>query len=308
MTISISWIDISEWPKGIKEVSIVSSADKSTQPALIFNPGKDEARPLLVALHTWSNDYKQSGSIPYAEWCIDKDWIFIHPNFRGANKKPEATGSPLAMQDIYDAVQFVLNEYSVDTTRIYLVGNSGGGMAALLAASYYPELWTAVSAWSSISDLTAWYEEGVQDSTNYPEMIRLSCMGSPGESEAVDQEYRIRSPLTHLEKAKGVILDINAGIADGHTGSVPVSHSLLAFNKVAEDADHLSEEQISYFVSMGKVPPELISNINDESYGEKKPLFRRQSGDARVTIFDGGHEIIFEAALNWLNNQRREKY
>jgi len=218
MTINISWIDISEWPKGVREISIVSSADSSIQPALIFSPETDKARPLLVALHTWSNDYKQSGSFPYAKWCINQDWIFIHPNFRGANNHPEATGSPIAMRDIYDAVQYVLNECSVDTNRIYLIGNSGGGMAALLAASYYPDLWTAVSAWSSIANLAAWYKEGVERSTNYPEMIRLSCNGSPGESVAIDQEYSIRSPLTHLKKAKGVNLDINAGIHDGHEG------------------------------------------------------------------------------------------
>ena len=176
-------------------------------------------------------------------------------------------------------------------------------MAALLAASYYPELWTAVSAWSSIADLAAWYKEGVERSTNYPEMIRLSCNGSPGESVAIDQEYSIRSPLTHLKKAKGVNLDINAGIHDGHEGSVPVSHSLLAFNEVANSSDIFSDEQINYFVLKESVPPELITEINDESYGEKKPLYRRQSGNTRVTIFDGGHEIIFEAALQWLSDQ-----
>jgi len=85
---------------------------------------------------------------------------------------------------------------------------------------------------------------------------------------------------------------------------VPVSHSLLAFNEVANSSDIFSDEQINYFVLKESVPPELITEINDESYGEKKPLYRRQSGNTRVTIFDGGHEIIFEAALQWLSDQR----
>jgi hypothetical protein len=29
------------------------------------------------------------------------------------------------------------------------------------------------------------------------------------------------------------------------------------------------------------------------------------SGNTRVTIFEGGHEIVHQAALNWLAKQRR---
>jgi hypothetical protein len=38
-------------------------------------------------------------------------------------------------------------------------------------------------------------------------------------------------------------------------------------------------------------------------YGEKAPLFRRQSGHARITIFDGDHEIVYWAAMTWLAYQ-----
>jgi len=43
----------------------------------------------------------------------------------------------------------------------------------------------------------------------------------------------------------------------------------------------------------------------DKTYGAKCVLFRRQSGTARVTIFQGGHEIIPAAALHWLAKQQR---
>ena len=289
-----------KWPEQVKDIKYFSAADSSMQPALFYDSGHNTPRPVLVALHTWSGGYMQSSSIPYARWCIEKDWLFIHPDFRGPNDHPQACGSPLAMADIQAALQWVKENCTVDTSRIYLIGNSGGGMAALLAAALYPESWTAVSAWVPVTDLTAWYKEGIERKNNYPEMVKRSCGGVPGESAAVDREYRQRSPLTHLAKAKGVTLDINAGIHDGHQGSVPVSHTLRAFNALAEKEDRLSPEQIAYFVSEEKVPPDLIEPLIDTSYGEKKPLFRRQSGNTRVTIFEGGHGIVFEAALNWL--------
>jgi len=87
---------------------------------------------------------------------------------------------------------------------------------------------------------------------------------------------------------------------------VPVSHTLLAFNEVAEEKDRLTPEQINHFVKNRKVPEELKADIQDADYGSKTPLFRRSSGKAQVTIFEGGHEIVVNAALNWLEKQKKE--
>ena len=115
-----------------------------------------------------------------------------------------------------------------------------------------------------------------------------------------------RSPVTYLARAKGVVLDINAGITDGHNGSVPISHSLEAFNLLAAAKDRLSAKQISAFVRTAKVPQSITAAVPvDKTYGAKRVLFRRQSGTARVTIFQGGHEIIPAAALHWLAKQQR---
>jgi hypothetical protein len=92
----------------------------------------------------------------------------------------------------------------------------------------------------------------------------------------------------------------NAGINDGHKGSVPISQSLLAFNEVAAAKDQLSSEDISFFVREAKVPPHLKADLSDPTYGNKQPLFRRQSGNATVTIFDGAHELVAPAAIAWI--------
>jgi len=51
------------------------------------------------------------------------------------------------------------------------------------------------------------------------------------------------------------------------------------------------------------VPQELLTDKSDPYYGDKRVLLRRQSNNARITIFDGGHEIIPNAALHWLQQQ-----
>jgi poly(3-hydroxybutyrate) depolymerase len=294
------------WPKEIREIKYLSKADNTKQPALFFAPTvRGEPRPLLVGLHTWSSDYRQNNS-PYGKWCIEHKWNFIHPNFRGPNRRPQATGSELVVADILSAVEFAKKNGAVDETRIYLVGASGGGYAALLMAGRAPEVWAGVSAWVPILDLAQWHAHTSKRKMKYAREIELSIGGKPMAGSEAAAEAMKRSPVTYLAHAKGVALDINAGINDGHSGSVPISHSLDAFNLLAAAKDRLGADLISEFVKTAKVPAALKGQAPvDAAYGKKAVLFRRQSGAARVTIFQGGHEIIPAAALHWLAKQQR---
>jgi dienelactone hydrolase len=293
------------WPQAVREVRYLSQADNTKQPALFYRSPTDSAQPLLVGLHSWSDGFKQTLSVPYANWCIEKGWNFIHPNFRGPNRGPEATGSELVVQDILSAVEYAKEHAKVDESRIYLVGVSGGGHAALLMAGRSPDTWAGVSAWVPILDLARWHAETTARKLRYAPEIEASIGGKPVAGSKAEAEARKRSASTYLARAKGVPVDINAGITDGHNGSVPVSHSLEAFNLLAAEKDRITAEQMAEFVRTAKVPESITDKVpEDETYGAKRVLFRRKSGAARVTIFQGGHEIIAAAALQWLAQQQ----
>ena len=291
--------------KGVTEVKYRSSADDSLQWTKFFAPPSDEPIPLVVILHSWSANWKQTLHRPIEDHCVKKGWAYLHPDFRGPNRRPQATGSSLVVSDIVDAVEYACKQTKVDRERIFLIGTSGGGYTSLVMAGKRPDLWAGVSAWVPISDLRAWHKECKEKRRKYFKDIELSCGGAPGTSPKADREYASRSPITYLKNAKGVNLSINAGIFDGHQGSVPISHSLLAFNEVAEEKDRLALEEIKYFTEKAKVPTALVREIKDPSYGKKAPLFRRTSGSATVTIFKGGHELVASAALSWLEAENR---
>jgi dienelactone hydrolase len=190
------------WSKAVQSSTYLSAADNTRQPMMFYKPQRDEPRPLLVGLHSWSNNYRQKESVIYSEWCIANDWIFIHPNFRGPNNKPQVMGSELVIGDVLSAIDYAKANARVDETRIYAVGWSGGGFLGLLLAGRSPEIWAGVSAW---------------------------------------------------------------------------------------------------------VPPTLRSETTDPSAAGLKVLFQRQSGNARITVFDGAHDKNTEAAFRWLNQQRKSR-
>lgn len=292
------------WPTEVKGITYQSAADNTQQHCLVYDPHQDRSVPLLVALHTWSNDYRQPQPF-YAQWCIQQGWAMIHPDFRGPNRTPDGCGSELAVQDVLSCVDEAQKTMNIDPDRIYLVGVSGGGHMALLLAGRAPERWAAVSAWCGIYDLAAWHQQTKAAGRPYGQMLEVVCGGAPGTSEVVDSEYRLRSPASWLKKAVGLPLDIAAGISDGHSGSVPVSHSLHAYNKLATETDRIPESEIVALAAEPRVPEELQRQLDDWLYGDNAPVYRRVSGQVRVTLFKGGHQLLSNAALTWLAGQRK---
>lgn len=292
-------------------VTIDSSFDGMPQHIKYYEAG-GSSRPLLVALHTWSFDYTQdSVSSEYFKRCRERDWHCIFPDFRGANNKPSACGSEAAVRDILDAVEWAQDTFDVDHRRIFLVGGSGGGHMTLQAAGKSPSTWTAISAWVPITDLKRWHEESIGRGLAYAEHIELSCGGPPGASPEVDRQYRERSPMTNIWRASIIPADINAGIHDGHggelggEGSVPVGHSIRAFNELARAAgkpsEMISEDVIGMIEDEETVPDYVLSETaEDPLYGCKIHL-RRSCGLSRLTLFEGGHEILYDAAFAWFD-------
>ena len=171
----------------------------------------------------------------------------------------------------------------------------------MLMVGRHPGIWAAASAWVGISDLGAWYQR--HQASNYGEMMRLCCGGAAGESRGIDRQYRQRSPLTWLRHSLPVPLDIAAGVHDGHKGSVPVRHSLEAFNVIARAAGErgISEEEIRQIGAVnGRLQkPAPSDHVTDPSLGREIYL-RRKARQSRVTIFEGGHEGVAQAATAWL--------
>lgn len=294
-------------------IEVKNSIDGNLQPALVILPQSlpkiSEPIPLVVSLHSWSGDWTQA-NLDLEQATVDEGWIYLFPNFRGMNDDPKACGSELAQRDILDAVDWCRVHLPVDSQRIYLTGTSGGGHMTMLMAGRYPDYWAAASAWVGISDLAAWQRLHQERGTRYGRQMIDVCGGKPGDSREVDQQYMRRSPRTYLSAADDIPLDLAAGIHDGHRGSVPVSHTLHAFNAVIADPSRQVPQAL--IEAICEPPsPEMFSRLrywfepfHDESWG-RKIFYRRQEGFCRVSIFEGGHERVTPAIIEWFRGRTR---
>jgi dipeptidyl aminopeptidase/acylaminoacyl peptidase len=283
---------------GAQHSEIESALDGVMQPCLLYPAPEGEAAPLLIFLHTWSTRYDNFDHTAWRQEAAKHGWHMLIPHYRGPNDNPMACASPESLQDVLDAVNWMIENHRVDEKRIYLAGTSGGGHMAMALAAHAPARWTAVSAWCGITDLAAWHRECKAAGWKYAEDIEKVCGGAPGDAPEVDRQLKLRSPLYHLAAAKAVPLDINAGIHDGHAGSVPVHHTLDAFNAIARArGDTPVPAEIIKALSREETPAGPVPE--DASYG-RDLHFRRESGPCRVTIFEGGHEGLAPAACAWL--------
>lgn len=292
----------------IREIRIKSTIDGDEQPALFYTSETTGPRPLLVMLHSWSSEYLQQVSIPFALWSKEYDWAFMHPNYRGKFDKPEAMASDLAIQDLIDAVNYAKANAEIDESRIYILGSSGGAMTALVAAGRHPDIWAGVMAWVPVFDLVDWYEfSQYYPHRDYNTHIVTACGGEPLPGTPAAEEAKRRSPSTYIHNAKDVPIFLAHGTVDV---LVPPDHSIRAFNILAEPSDTISQKEIDYLLKEQALPEGMEGITNrDKYFGSKDPkvLFMRESANVRLVLFEGVHDMAYNPGLLWLNEQQKTR-
>jgi lysophospholipase L1-like esterase/pimeloyl-ACP methyl ester carboxylesterase len=296
-----------DWPEAFKEVEISSSVDDAVQKAYMYGTSSNIAKPLIVSLHTWSGDYTQED--PLTKEILARNWNYIHPDFRGPNHRPEATGSDLVISDISDAINYALENTNSNPDEVHIVGVSGGGYATLAAYMKLEYPVKSFSAWAPISDLESWYWESLGRKQKYA----LDILNSVSMDSLFNRiEARKRSPLHQefpYELRKNSHLFIYEGIHDGYDGSVPVTQSVNMYNRLVGeqkfgltnhdsiaavagfDNDMVSQKEIIDLVTKRYIP-EMIDKVH---LFDRNVWLKRKHENIELVIFEGDHEQLPQA-------------
>ena len=290
-----------KWSDEFKIVEIKSPIDETLQSAYFYKTKSPDPQPLVVSLHTWSNDYTQYDSIN--EFSLEKDYNYIHPNFRGVNNTKDACCSELVISDIDASIDFALENANVDTTRIYVIGMSGGGYATLAMFMKSKHKIKKFSSWVPLVDLIQWYDETKILKLKYAPEI-LVCTQS--KDDILNEEIaRQKSPIfwkTPVDKLTYSTLEISTGIYDGMIGNgvIPITHSINFYNKLLTDLG--LTDSTKYVSDTEKLALlEFRKPLGD--FGQisgREVMLLKETNNIKLTLFEGGHEILTKYAFEEL--------
>jgi len=281
-----------KWHDAFERLQIRSSKDGKKQDAYAYRSNQNDPAPLVVSLHTWSGNYEQKD--PLAERMRAAGFNYIHPDFRGPNNTHESCASKLALQDIDDAIAYCIENMNVDTKRIYVIGVSGGGHAA--SATYFHTVHpiSAFYAWVPITDIHSWYLQTKQRKLKYASDIEKICGGNFVPDAAIK-----RSPLLMEVPERTARLHLFAGINDGYTGSVPITHSIHLYNKLSPRQEQIDDDTIIRLLSKTVEP-------TGAKIGGREIWHQSESSRSVLTIFEGGHEMIVDFAAKQIISRAQQ--
>jgi hypothetical protein len=98
---------------------------------------------------------------------------------------------------------------------------------------------------------------------------------------------------------------IGAGARDHF---VPPSHAIRAFNTLAAPGDAIAEPLYRSLDETRALPESLAAESESSPLFDSAGLpviFKRSSNNATLVLFDGGHNVVYNAGLEWLSQQRR---
>lgn len=126
---------------GYRQWAYRTRIDKTLQPYSLYVPpayDPDKKYGLIVQLHGYSgNDY--DGGLHLAK--LEPEDLFIV----SAYGRGDVSYESVAEQDVLDVMEMIVERYPIDPDRIYLTGNSMGGLGTWKIGQLYPDRFAAIA-------------------------------------------------------------------------------------------------------------------------------------------------------------------
>ncbi len=164
-----------------------------------------EPGPLVLNVHggPWARDVW--GYNPEAQWLANRGYACLQVNFRGStgygkqflNAGDREWGGRMH-DDLLDAVEWAVKERIADPERVAIYGGSYGGYAALVGATFTPEVFRCAVDIVGPSNLLTFITTVPPYWSAFLEMLHRR-VGHPERDRAFLEE---RSPLTHVHQIR----------------------------------------------------------------------------------------------------------
>jgi pimeloyl-ACP methyl ester carboxylesterase len=249
--------------------------------------------PLIIDLHPWSSllgSAAGDNGMRLDELAYRNSWSYIRPELTGHNRNPTGCCGKATIDAIKMAIDYARNHAQV--TSVHVIGGSGGGYTALCGAmSGQLGGVTSYQAWVPITDLETWHRQ--RPGLSYERDI-LACTNSAARFNLA--EARRRSPLFMSVPAQMPVVHLFAGVHDGTAGSsagvVPISHSIRMYNRLSQQAP-IADDILLRLMETRTGPQSSV----DMRIDGRQIHLAAENSKASITIFEGGHEVLANAAM-----------
>ena len=209
-------------------------------------------KPSLVVLPhggPWSRDTQSFD--PWVQFIANRGHAVLQVNFRGSRgfgSNFEVAGYKefgQAMQkDVYDAIDWLESQGTVDTSNACVVGFSYGGYVALTAAWQQPKRFRCIASFAGIADLYQMVRsESMHTATK---LVHAQMIGDIG-NDADAAMLREQSPVNHVREMKAPILLIH-GTEDTRVGVDQSRDFEVKAKQAGLDVEYIEIEDGTHFL------------------------------------------------------------
>lgn len=175
-----------------------------------FPPGIEPKNlPMVLYVHggPWSRDVW--GYHPTAQWLTNRGYICLQVNFRGStgygkeflNAGNREWGAKMH-DDLIDAVEYAVSKGYADPSRVAIMGGSYGGYAALVGATFTPEVFACAVAVVGPSNLKTL----IETIPPYWKPMEAQWHARVGHPEKDEEFLWSRSPLSRVDRISKPLL------------------------------------------------------------------------------------------------------
>jgi dipeptidyl aminopeptidase/acylaminoacyl peptidase len=190
----------------MEPISFTSRDGLTIHGYITFPPGKGRKNlPLVLNVHggPWARD--TWGYNPEAQWLANRGYAYLQVNFRGStgygkeflNAGNKEWGGRMH-DDLVDAVNWATEQDIADPEKVAIYGWSYGGYAALVGATFTPDLFCCAVDVCGPSNLVTF----IETVPPYWENSRATLYKRAGNPETEKEFLESRSPLFKVDQIK----------------------------------------------------------------------------------------------------------
>jgi len=190
----------------MEPISFISRDSLTIHGYITYPPGKEKTNlPMVLLVHggpyyrdTWGYD-------PEAQWLANRGYVCLQVNFRGStgygkdfvNAGDKEWGGKMH-DDLVDGVNWAIKQGIADPKKVAIYGGSYGGYAALVGATFTPDLFCCAVDIVGPSNLATW----ITSVPPYWSSMRAIFYKRIGNPETEQELLKSRSPLFKVDQIK----------------------------------------------------------------------------------------------------------